>query len=79
MNNLLLTGFEPFLRQAKYVKSLVLYPFSHGDTQTATNFLVFIPLKLLAQVLASACEFVVNIVMLINIIINKTHNIHDSV
>ena len=79
MNNLLLTVFEPFSRQANYVNSLVLYPFSHGDTQPATIFLVFIPLKLLAKVLASACDFVVNIVMLINITINKTHNIYDSV
>ena len=71
--------FEPFSRQAKHVKSLMLYPFSHRATQSAIKFLVFIPLKLLAKILASAYDLAVNIVMLINITNDKTHNIHDSV
>ena len=78
MNNLLLTGFEPFSRQVKNVKSIVLYPFSHRATQSAINFLIFIPITLPAKILAGAYDFAVNIVMLINII-NKTHNIHDTV
>ena len=59
----------------------MLYPFSHRATQSAINFLIFIPLKLLAKILASAYDFAINIVMLINITItiNKTHNIHDSI
>ena len=57
----------------------MLYPFSHRATQFAINFLIFIPLKLLAQILASAYDFAVNIVMLINTTNNKTHNIYDSV
>ena len=41
---------------------------------------MFIPLKLLAKILASAYDFAMNIVvMFINITINKTHNIHDSI
>ena len=38
-------------------------------------------LKLLAKILASAYDFAVNIVMLINITItiNKTQNIHDLI
>ena len=35
--------------------------------------------KLLLKIMASAYSFVLNIVILINITINKTHNIHDSV
>ena len=57
----------------------MLYPFSHGATQFAINFLIFIPLKFLAKILASAYDFAVNIVILIDITNNKTHNIHDSV
>ena len=57
----------------------MIYPFSHGATQSAINFLVFIPLKLLAKILASTYDFAVNIIMLINTTINKTHNIYDSV
>ena len=72
-------GFEHSSRQVKHVKSLVLYLFSYGTTQPAINFLTFIPLKLLAKILAYAFDFAVNIVTLINIAINKTHNIHDSV
>ena len=56
----------------------MLYPFSHGATQFAVNFLIFILQKLLAKILASAYNFAVNIVMLINITNDKTH-IHDSV
>ena len=57
----------------------MLYPFSHRATLSAINFLIFIPLKLLAKILASAYNFAVVIVMLINISVNKTHNIDDSV
>ena len=57
----------------------MLYPFSHRATLSAINFLIFIPLKLLAKILASAYNFAVDIVMLINISVNKTHNIDDSV
>ena len=57
----------------------MLYPFSHRATLHAINFLIFIPLKLLAKILASAYNFAVDIVMLINITVNKTHNIDDSV
>ena len=68
-------------QQVKHVKSLILYLFSDSATQSTINFLIFIPLKLLAKILASACDFAVNIIMLINITItiNKTHNIHDSI
>ena len=39
------------------------------------------PLKPLAKILASACNFGVNIIMLINITatIGKTHNIYDLI
>ena len=59
----------------------MLYLFSHRATQSTSNFLIFIPLKLLAKILACAYDFAVNIVMLINITItiNKTHNIHESI
>ena len=57
----------------------MLYPFSHRATLSAINILIFIPLKLLAKMLASAYDFAVDIVMLINISVNKTHNIDDSV
>ena len=57
----------------------MLYPFSHRATLSAINFLIFISLKLLAKMLASAYDFAVDIVMLINISVNKTHNIDDSV
>ena len=57
----------------------MLYPFSHRATLSAINFFIFIPLKLLAKILASAYNFAVDIVMLINISVNKTHNIDDSV
>ena len=59
----------------------MLYPFSHRITQPARNFVIFMSLKLLAKILASAYDFAVNIVMLINITItiNKTHNIHDLI
>ena len=53
----------------------MLYPFSHRATQSTINFLVFILLKLLGKTMASADDFAVNIVMLINITINKTHYI----
>ena len=45
------------------------------------NFSIFMLLKLLAKILASAYDFGVNIVMLINITItiNKTHNIYDLI
>ena len=45
------------------------------------NFLIFIALKPLANILAGACDFGVNIVMLINITISidKIHNIYDLV
>ena len=79
MTILFFTGFEPFSGQVKYVKSLLLYPFSHRATQSAIIVLLFIPLKLLAKLLASANDVAVNIVMLINITINKTLNIHDLV
>ena len=78
-NNLFLRGFEPFSRQAKHVKSLMLYPFSHRAIQSAIKVLVFIPLKLPGKTLASAYDFAVNIAMLINITNNKTYNIHESV
>ena len=79
--NLLLTGFELFSRQVKHVKGLILYPFSHRPTQSTINFLIFIPLKPLAKILAGAYDFGVNIVMLINIFttIDKTHNIYDLI
>ena len=59
----------------------MFYSFSNEATQSVINFLLFIPLKLLAKILASAYDFAINIVMLINITItiNKTHNIHDSI
>ena len=57
----------------------MFYSFSNEATQSVINFLLFIPLKLLAKILASAYDFAVNIVMLINITINKTHNIYDSI
>ena len=57
----------------------MLYPFSHGATQFAINLLIFTSLKLLAKILVSAYDFAVNIVMLINITNNRTHNIHGSV
>ena len=72
-------GFEIFSRQVKHVKSLLHYPFSHEATQSAITFLFFIPLKILAKILASGYDFAVNIVILINITIDKTHNIYDSV
>ena len=72
-------GFETFSQQVKHVKNLMLYPFSHGATQAAITFLVFIPLKMLAKILASGYDFAANIVILINITIDKTHNIYDSV
>ena len=79
MNNRFLTGSEPFSRQVKHAKCLMLYPFSDGATHSAINVLIFIPLKLLVKILACVYEFDVNIFMLINITINKTHNIYDSV
>ena len=59
----------------------MLYPFSHRITQSAINFVIFMSLKLLAKILASAYDFAVKIVMLINITItiNETHNIHDLI
>ena len=57
----------------------MLYRFSDGATPSAINFLVFIALKILAKILASTYDFAVNIVMLINITFNKTHNIYDLV
>ena len=57
----------------------MLYPFSHGATQFAINLLIFTPLKLLSKILVRVYDFAVNIVMLINITKNKTHNVHDSV
>ena len=57
----------------------MLYPFSHGATQFAINLLMFTPLKFLPKILVRAYDFAVNIVMLINITKNKTHNVHDSV
>ena len=78
---LLLTGFELFLWQFKHVKGLILYPFSPRAIQSTMNFSIFMLLKLLAKILASAYDFGVNIVMLINITItiNKTHNIYDLI
>ena len=52
----------------------MLYPFRHRAAQPAINFLIFIPQKLLAKKIASVYDFAVNIVMLINITNNKTHN-----
>ena len=45
------------------------------------NFLMFMPLKPLAKILAGDYDFGVNIVMLINIFttIDKTHNIYDLI
>ena len=45
------------------------------------NLSIFMLLKLLAKILASAYDFGVNIVMLINITItiNKTHSIYDLI
>ena len=57
----------------------MLCPFSYGATQFAINFLILLPQKLLAKILASAYDFAINIVMLVNITNNKTHNIHDSI
>ena len=57
----------------------MLYPFSNRVTQSANQFLMFMPVSRLTKILASAYDFAVNIVMLINITINKTHNIHDTV
>ena len=77
--NLLLTGFELFSRQAKHVKGLIFYRFSHRATQSTINFLIFMALKPLAKILAGAYDLGVNIVMLINITttIDKTHKIYD--
>ena len=63
------------------MKGLKLYPFSQRATQSTINFLIFIPLRLLAKILACVYDFAVNIVMLINITItiNKTHNIYDFI
>ena len=64
-------------QQVMHVKDLC---FISWVIQSTINFLMFIPLKLLAKILASAYDFAMNIVvMFINITINKTHNIHDSV
>ena len=52
------------------------YLFSHTDY---VEFFNFFTLKLLAKTLASAYDFAVKIVMLINITNNKTHNIHGLV
>ena len=57
----------------------MVYPFSHGATQSAIILVIFIPLKLLAKTLPSPYDFAVNIVMLIGITISKRHNIYDSV
>ena len=75
--NLLLTGFKLFSQEAKSVDSPMFYPFSHRATQSTINFLIFIPLELLAKILACAYDFAVNIVMLINITItiNKTQHL----
>ena len=78
-DNLLLTGLEIFPRQVKHVKNLMVYPFSHGATQSAVILVIFIPLKLLAKTLPSPYDFAENIVMLIGITISKRHNIYDSV
>ena len=75
------------LLPADHVKALSLFSdklsmsktWCHGSTQFAINLLIFIPLKLLANILSSAYDFAVNIVMLINITNNKTRNIHDLV
>ena len=40
---------------------------------------MFVPLRRLAKILASAYDFAVNIVIWINITINKTNNIHVTV
>ena len=65
----------------KHVKGLILYPFIHRATQSMINFSIFIALKPLAKIFAGACDFGVNIVMLINITISidKIHNIYDLV
>ena len=54
----------------------MLYPFIHRASQSTIRFLIFIPLKLVAKILACTYDFAVNIVMLINITItiNKTHD-----
>ena len=79
--NLFLKRFELSSQQVKCADSLIFYPFSHATTLATINFLIFIPLKLPAKILASTYDFAVNIVMLINITItiNKTHNIHDLI
>ena len=79
--NMLLTGFQLFSRQVKHVKGLIIYPFSRRAAQPTINFLIFMPLKPLAKILAGAYDFGVNIVMLINITttIDKTLNIYDLI
>ena len=65
----------------KHVKGLILFPFIHRAMQSMINCLIFIALKPLAKILAGACDFGVNIIMLINITISidKIHNIYDLV
>ena len=42
------------------------------------KFFCFFAVKLLLKIMASAYDFAVNIVMLINYTINKARNTHDS-
>ena len=66
---------NPFHDKLSMSKALCFTVYS----QPEVNNLVFIPLKILAKILASAYNFAVNIVMLTNITNNKTHNIYDLV
>ena len=56
----------------------MFYPSSHRVTQSMIKFFSFYALKLLLKIMASAYDFAVNIVMLINYTINKALNTHDS-
>ena len=60
-------------------KALCFIRLANTVTQSAINFLMFVPLRRLAKILARAYDFAVNIVMWINITINKTNNIHVTV
>ena len=58
----------------------MFYPFCHRALKSVTNQRpsVYV-LKVLTKILASTYDFAVNFVMVINIAINKTLNIYDSV
>ena len=68
---------NPFHDKLRMSKALCFIHLAK-EQQSPINFLIFIPLTLPAKILAGAYDFGENIVMLINII-NKTHNIHDTV